>query len=91
MSEIEACDVTMWAWTQISSGGAVDEPLILLPLDENSFENSGGGRSNTGCPPEIECGMFDEFALRDIAEGEELLCQYGEFADTSLWHKFDLK
>lgn len=92
LADGEACDVMMWAWTMTSWGGTVDEPLVLLPLDDNSFQNSGsdGEEANTGCPPEYTCGMFDEFALRDIKEGEELLCDYGEFAEHEIWNEFGL-
>lgn len=94
LSDAAACDVMMWAWTQTAQEGATRAPLVLLPLDANSFQNSGddGEDANTGCPPEYEgsCGLFDEFALRDIREGEELLCDYGDFAELHIWEEFGL-
>jgi len=92
LSDTEACDVMMWAWTQTSKGGMIDEPLVLLPLDDNSFTNTGGDEANVGCPPEYEdsCGMFDEFALRDIEEGEEFLCSYSDFVERDIWERFGL-
>ena len=84
LSDEEACDVLLWTWTQ-EVGGV---PTILLVLDDNSLQNSGTHK--TGCPPErAPCGPFEEYALRDIKEGEELVCDYGEFAE-SLWGEFGL-
>ena len=70
----------------------------MLLLHDNSLQNAGeyfitgGDEANTGCPPEYKnsCGMFDEFALRDIKEGEELLCDYDEFIEQNLWDGFGL-
>lgn len=74
------------------------ETLIVVLLDSNSLQNhaskKGGleGRqvANTGCPAGMECGMFDEYALIDIREGDEFLCDYDDFYDVELWEEFGL-
>ena len=72
------------------------ETLIVVLLDDNSLQNhasKNGGRrqvANTGCPAGMECGMFDEYALIDIREGDELLCDYEDFYDVELWDEFGL-
>ena len=72
------------------------ERLIWGPMDGNAFMNDGGkDKANTGCPPHVYCGNFDEFALRDIKKGEKLLYHYGEFfsldfLEYKLWGWFGL-
>merc|ERR1719203_2109927 len=96
LSDEEACDVMMWTWTE-TIGGWKDwkiENIILLHLDHNSFQNNGGDKANTGCPQERKtrdgaCGYFHEYALRDIKEGEELLCDYRQFY-RDYWSEFGL-
>ena len=94
----EACDVLIWSWTQMIDGAgpnASAAPLLLSVLDDNALQNAGSYENaappNTGCPEDRQpCRPFDEFALRDIREGEELLCNYGDFAE-DYWHSFGLR
>ncbi|EJK62318.1 hypothetical protein THAOC_17076 [Thalassiosira oceanica] len=71
----EACDVIMWAWTQ---------------NDAPRNGRKGQQVANTGCPAGKECAWFDEYALIDIREGDEFLCDYVEFAESDLWEEFGL-
>ncbi|EJK49640.1 hypothetical protein THAOC_31462, partial [Thalassiosira oceanica] len=100
LSDSEACDVMMWAWPQVNMGRDF-ETLIVVLLDSNSLQNhaskngghgglKGGQVANTGCPRGMECGMFDEYALIDIREGDEFLCDYDDFFDADLWEEFGL-
>jgi len=93
----EACDVIMWAWTQRVPVGRDFETLIAVLLDSNSLQNDAprNGRkgqqvANTGCPAGKECAWFDEYALIDIREGDEFLCDYDDFFDADLWEEFGL-
>ena len=55
------------------------------------MQNDGNrSAANTGCPPGRACGLFDEYALRDIREGEELLCVYEDFYDYDAQKQFGL-
>ena len=67
-------------------------PFVLVVLDNNALQNSGSEvSSNTGCPPDRDdCRQFDEFALQDIKEGEELLCDYSAFVD-GFWEDLGLE
>ena len=87
LTDHEACDVIMWSWTQETMW----QRVIMLLLDDNALQNSGSGdKANTGQHPEGNSwGMFDEYALRDIKEGEELLCDYSHFLG-SFWDDFGL-
>ncbi|KAL7471831.1 hypothetical protein ACHAXS_012708 [Conticribra weissflogii] len=94
LSNEAACDIMMWAWVQPLMGDDY-ETLIVVVLDDNSLMNDGGKElANTGCleeeMTEYECGMFDEYALRDIREGEEILCEYDRFENRGLWKEFGL-
>jgi len=74
-----ACDLMKFTWPQEGIGPR-GERLIWGPMDDNALQNhAGSDKANTGCPPHVYCGNFDEYALRDIKKGEELLCDYGEF------------
>ncbi|EJK62183.1 hypothetical protein THAOC_17214 [Thalassiosira oceanica] len=77
LSDAEACDVMMWSWTQ-----------------NNAPRNGRKGQqvANTGCPDPAgkKCSWFDEYALIDIREGDEFLCDYAEFAELDLWEEFGL-
>lgn len=76
--------------------GPKGESVIWGPMDDNALQNDGGReRANTGCPPFTHCGKFDEYALRDIKKGEEILCDYGNFFSLNFlefdkWKEFGL-
>jgi len=76
------CDVLVWSYTIDFK----DSWRIVTDLDEGSFCNNGRGEGNMGYLPVSfeqerprKNGMRPFFALRDIKEGEEILCNYGEF------------
>jgi len=76
--------------------GPKHESVIWGPMDDNALQNDGGRkRANTGCPKGKHCGLFDEYALRDIKKGEEILCDYGTFFSLDFlkfdkWKEFGL-
>ena len=49
-----------------------------------------GQVANMGCPALKECEWYDKYALMDIREGDEFLCDYDEFVDVDLWEEFGL-
>lgn len=65
----------MWSYIEDSSA-------ITVELAEGSLFNDGYGDRN------IDCGT-ENYALRDIRNGEELLCDYAEFA-LDEWYRFGL-
>ena len=89
-----ACDVLQWAYVQDMG----DDLMVSVDLDAGSFCNDGNedgnATPNKGCDEEAAKGFpggckTNYFALRDIEEGEELLCDYSEFAVLS-WDEFGL-
>jgi len=88
-----ACDVMQWAY--------VTDDEINVDLDEGSFCNDGGREeSNIDFDKEVSRKFPNRadirirvdmqlFATRDIAKGEELLCNYGSFSDAN-WEQFGL-
>jgi len=93
-----ACDVLQWAYVQdVSDSDEHQELQISVDLDEGCFCNDGGDGepSSVGCD-EDEAVNFEGgcrsnyFALRDIEAGEELLCNYDEFALPDGWKEFGL-
>mmetsp|Transcript_9471 Transcript_9471/g.20446 ORF Transcript_9471/g.20446 Transcript_9471/m.20446 type:complete len:461 (+) Transcript_9471:31-1413(+) len=83
-----ACDTLVWSWVQALEE---DGPLyIIADLDNGSLMNEG--RFEEGWePPNVRCGKEGEecelayYAMVDIKEGEEILCDYREFALLSAW------
>jgi len=70
------------------------ESAILCVMDDHSLMNDGGSQSNYGCIDGKYC-MIDEYATRDIKEGEEVLCNYGSFFSLDFmnfngWKEFGL-
>ena len=64
-------------------------------MDEGCFCNAGLEDSNVGCDEKaarnIKGGCEENyFALRHIRAGEEILCDYGEFAIYDGWDHFEL-
>jgi len=92
LEEALACDVLQWAYVQDVGG----ELRVSVDLDEGCFCNDAGGEeANTGCDEDVAEGyeggcQENDFALRDVKKGEELLCAYGEFAIQHGWKKFGL-
>jgi len=90
-----ACDLMKFTWPQRGLGPK-HESVIWGPMDDNALQNDGGRkRANTGCPKGKHCGLFDEYALRDIKKGEEILCDYGTFFSLDFlkfdkWKEFGL-
>eukprot|EP00804_Cyclotella_cryptica_P003087 CCRYP_006075-RA/>CCRYP_006075-RA protein AED:0.03 eAED:0.03 QI:187/1/1/1/0.5/0.33/3/325/312 len=95
LSDDEACDIMKFTWPQ-DGVGTNGEPVIWGPMDDMALQNDGGeDRANIGCPEDKHCGMFDEYALRDIKKGEELLCDYSQFfsldfLEYDMWKEFGL-
>jgi len=88
-----ACDVLQWAYVQ-DMGDEDDDLRVTVDLDDGSFCNDGDGEPNKGCDPDLADGYSggckkNYFALRDIKEGEEFLCDYSSFAVQS-WESFFL-
>ena len=63
---------------------------MISMTSKNKKPKDGRQVANTGCPNDMECGMFDEYALEDIQQGEELVCDYDKFLDGELWAEFGL-
>eukprot|EP00527_Entomoneis_sp_CCMP2396_P007610 CAMPEP_0198137426 /NCGR_PEP_ID=MMETSP1443-20131203/905_1 /TAXON_ID=186043 /ORGANISM="Entomoneis sp., Strain CCMP2396" /LENGTH=266 /DNA_ID=CAMNT_0043798835 /DNA_START=86 /DNA_END=886 /DNA_ORIENTATION=- len=86
-----ACDAMEWSW--VESQWENGEAAIFICLDEASLVNSGSRKEphNIGCPlaNTSEC-QFNDYALRDIASGEEILCDYSSFANPEGWKQFGL-
>ena len=89
-----ACDILEWAYVQ--------QGQISVDLELSSLMNSAWGdeTQTVGCPkpPDDDRTYQDDpldcanrmYALVDIAPGEELLCDYGDFADPLGWRDFGL-
>ncbi|KAL7463723.1 hypothetical protein ACHAXS_004080 [Conticribra weissflogii] len=83
-----ACDALVWSWVQALEE---DGPLyIIADLDNGSLMNEG--RLEDGWePPNVRCGREGEacelayYAMVDIREGDEILCDYREFALLNAW------
>eukprot|EP00956_Cyclotella_meneghiniana_P034818 scaffold108432_cov72-Cyclotella_meneghiniana.AAC.4 len=81
------CDVLVWSWVQQL---VPDGPLVIvMDLDNGSLMNEG--RLDKGWEdPNVKCGKedwcdFEYYAVKDIQEGEEILCDYREFAMLNAW------
>ena len=82
------------AYVQDIGGG---ETRIFVDLDDSSFCNTEDedNDANMGCDKaaakNVKGGcIYNDFALRDIKAGEEILCNYGEFALPGGWQHFGL-
>ena len=84
-----ACDLLVWSWVQPLEE---DGPLyIIMDLDDGSLLNEG--RDAPGWEkPNVICGKEGDtmcyltyYATKDIKKGEELLCDYREFAWLDSW------
>lgn len=81
------CDVLVWSWIQrLVPGGPL---VIVMDLDNGSLMNEG--RLDDGWEdPNVKCGKedwcdFEYYAVKDIEVGEEILCDYREFAMLNAW------
>lgn len=85
-----ACDVMQWAYVEHVSETELE---IFCDLDDGSLTNSGGWvegeDANVGCDKEESCDGTS-FALREIGEGEEILCDYDSFVVEDGWEEFGL-
>lgn len=88
-----ACDIMSWSWNQEveTSDGAV--VAIVVDLDSSSLLNRPNDDQvlNIQCGELVEdreCGM-DYFAVKDIQQGEEIICKYGDFSSPQ-WQSFGL-
>jgi hypothetical protein len=71
---------------------------VSVDLDEGSYMNGEDDDPNVGCLANDRERLSGEglscqhhfFALRDIHEGQELLCSYGTFAKSDGWSEFGL-
>ena len=68
---------------------------IMVDLDESSFCNDGGKKSNMDWDAEAAALYPDNsdwrtFAVKDVKEGEELLCNYSGFFEKEKWASFGL-
>lgn len=89
-----ACDVLLWSWVQRLER---DGPLVIVAdFDNGSLLNEG--RDEIGWDkPNVRCGkegdemcMMEYYATDDIKTGEELLCDYREFALLGAWRNMGL-
>mmetsp|Transcript_22025 Transcript_22025/g.46357 ORF Transcript_22025/g.46357 Transcript_22025/m.46357 type:complete len:408 (+) Transcript_22025:1-1224(+) len=87
------CEPLMWAWVQ-----ALEEegPLhIFVDLDHSSLMNTGKYEEGQE-PPNVSCVkeggncVMALYATADIKEGEEILCNYNEFARKDGWDDMGL-
>ena len=84
-----ACDVLVWSWVQALEE---DGPLVIVTdFDNGSLLNEGRDESGWESP-NVRCGkegdkmcMMEYYATKDIKEGDELLCDYREFALLDSW------
>ena len=89
-----ACDAMVWSWIQRFE---MDGPrYIVLDLDNGSLLNEGRAGDPNFQPPNVRCGEeggecdMSYYALQDIREGDELLCDYRSFALIDDWGEISL-
>ena len=83
------CDVLVWSWVQpLEEDG---DFVVVADFDMGSLLNEG--REENGFdPPNVRCGkegdtmcMMEYYATKDIQSGDEILCDYREFAYLDSW------
>ncbi len=101
-----ACKFIEWSWVQtVPPLDEMDDDIrngltIFFASDESSLMNGADwdeveANVRCGSPPKHDgdewgpC-RFHYYAVRDIAVGEELLINYGDFEDVDLWTEFGL-
>jgi len=88
------CDVLVWSWVQALEEDG--DPVIVADFDNGSLLNEG--RDSEGWDkPNVRCGregdalcMMEYYATRDIETGDEILCDYREFALLDSWEDMGL-
>lgn len=89
-----ACEVIEWAYVDEHADNK--ELSIMVDLDPMSFCNDGGMIARNIEWMDYDTGTFDsDFAIRDIKAGEEILCDYASFDETTeqnqnSWNQFGL-
>jgi len=88
-----ACDIRSWSWIQAVPN---EEGLkIVVDIDESSLLNQPSEDEEAN----IQCGKlddedsiceFDYYAMVDIEKGDEILCEYADFAESRAWHELGL-
>lgn len=91
-----ACDIKSWSWIQEWPMGS-GEMVIMVDIDASSLLNqpSDGEYANIQCgrltgkgEKKDTCGV-DYYAKEDIKKGDEILCNYADFAHGG-WEDFGL-
>jgi hypothetical protein len=92
-----ACDLLKFGYIEDMGEEGQPDLALRVDLDEASYTNTAGWdddvEANIGCPPELEGSddcEFNEYALRDIFEGEEIYSNYIDFALPEAWEHFGL-
>jgi len=89
-----ACDVLVWSWVQtLEKDGDL---VIMADFDNGSLLNQGRFEDDWD-PPNVRCGkegdtmcMMEYYATEDIKTGDEILCDYREFAWLDSWGSMGL-
>jgi len=84
------CDILVWSWVQAIEK---DGPLVIVSdFDNGSLLNEGRKDDPDYDQPNVRCGkegdtmcMMEYYATEDIKEGDELLCDYRDFALLWSW------
>ena len=84
-----ACDLLVWSWVQTLEEDGPE--VVVMDLDNGSLLNEG--REDSGWDdPNVRCGhegdtmcMMSYYSTKDIKKGDELLCDYREFAFLDSW------
>jgi len=82
-----ACDVLQWAYVAKDDD---DTPYICADLDEGSYFNSYTHEQDENVRITSETLPYALVTKRTIHKGEELLCDYDEFAYTEGWDWFGM-
>jgi len=82
-----ACDVVQWAFVGNDENSI---PIIHVDLDEGSCMNSAWDTEVENVGSLEGSDGYSLYALNDIKAGEEILCDYGAFADPYGWEQFGI-
>jgi hypothetical protein len=78
-----ACDVIMWSYVEYQDRENQSDMIIGFEIDEASFTNGAISKDEKNVD-------FNYHALRDIAEGEEIIESYSDYMNENGWAKFGL-